>query len=107
MQFWEAMKLLQAGEKVRAVGWYSDAYIYLNEVGNIVDDHEEIYEIYSLFGLEEWEVYKERQLSPSVLKDVWKDMTSPNSSLKKMLNEEEYSQLRALILQLNKKYRIF
>ena len=107
MQFWEAMKLLQAGEKVRAVGWYREAYIYLNDVGNIVDEQEEIYEIYNLFGLEEWEVYTERKLCPKILKDVWSNIISPNSSLEEMLDNEDLARIRVLMVQLNEKYRIY
>lgn len=105
MKFWEAMKLLQEGEKVRAKGWYRDAYIYLNPIGNIVDEQEEIYEIYSLFGLEEWEVYTERKASPQILTDVWNNIR--NADVEQMLDKEDLAQIRTLLIQLNQKYKIY
>ena len=60
MKFWEAMKAMEEGKKVRVVNWEPEYYIYLNENFEIRDVDGFFAELYCSQYLE-WEILTERK----------------------------------------------
>lgn len=59
MKFWEAMKAMEEGKKVRKVNWEDEAYIYINENSEIRDNEDFYPALYCIN--EEWEIYDDRK----------------------------------------------
>lgn len=61
MKFWEAMKALEEGKKVRNINWDKEGFIYLDEYSvcdeNNFDVDDSVIDGY--FVTSEWEIYKE------------------------------------------------
>lgn len=59
MKFWEAMKLLEEGKKVRSTIWNKNIYIWKNEEGDYVNEENELLghciKVYDMNI--EWEIY--------------------------------------------------
>ena len=58
MKFWEAMKALQEGKKVRERDWQEDLFIYLND-DIVYDSRGNIHRIISKIG-DNWELYNKK-----------------------------------------------
>lgn len=62
MKFWEAMKAMQEGKKVRRSGWYDkDDYLYIDEDTYIRDKYGNYTQICSLGETDNWEIYEEKK----------------------------------------------
>ncbi len=61
MNFWEATKALEEGKKVRKLYWEEDNYIYLNHNNDIVNNYDDIVDLYYIPYEDEWEIYKEKK----------------------------------------------
>ena len=60
MRFWEAMKVLEEGKKVRKLEWEEDSYIYLKD--DIIFWHDDEPFFTSEIDFEnKWEIYKEKK----------------------------------------------
>ena len=60
MKFWEAMKAMEEGKKVRKESWLKDEYIYISEVNCIiVDENGNVYKMSDSRG--DWEIYEEKK----------------------------------------------
>ena len=57
MRFYEAMKLLEEGKKVRKTNWEKDGYIYKNSDNLFADEMNDENPVFSIEG--EWEEYIE------------------------------------------------
>lgn len=57
MRFYEAMKLLEEGKKVRKTSWEKDGYIYKNSDNLFADEMNDENPVFSIEG--EWEEYIE------------------------------------------------
>lgn len=81
MKFWEAMKSLEEGKKVRSKDWSEEQYIYLTADNVIFDEHNR--ECYSNFigtKISEWEIYDDRKPTTYVL-DVKKIREEKNTTI--------------------------
>ena len=71
MKFWEAMKLLYEGKKIRKKDWGLIEYIELDRENEcIVDNTGSPYAIVTITG--EWEIYDDRLDAPDVLINLYK-----------------------------------
>lgn len=62
MKFWEAMKAMEEGKKVRKAYWSEHQYIYLDKKNRcIIDDGEDYFSIGNIEDEEEWEIYEEKK----------------------------------------------
>lgn len=55
MKFWEAMKALESGKKVRDTQWVENAYIYGDDNGFILDENNETVSSDDFNVTHEWE----------------------------------------------------
>ena len=62
MKFWEAMKAMQEGKKVRNKEWTNEQYLYLSADNQILDEHGYVASIdYIGLGETTWEIYEEKK----------------------------------------------
>lgn len=61
MKFWEAMKLLEEGRKVRLDIWCKEEYIMLDDEKEIVDERGYMFDLYGVHKYSNWEEYKENR----------------------------------------------
>ena len=76
MDFFEAMKALEEGKRVRRRDWGKYHYIYLEkiedeEVGYVLKDEDGDYFLHYIDLDNKWEVYDDREDCPKVLRDLW------------------------------------
>ena len=72
MKFWEAMKSLEEGKKVRHISWYDAHYLYIDNCGIVRhsiggEEYKEVVDMHS-----EWELYDDRKEVPKIFKDLYK-----------------------------------
>lgn len=74
MKYWEAMKLIDEGKKVRHKSWADGCYIYKDDLGNVVNSDDDPYvEIFNYsFNDYHWEIYDDRKEAPQSLKNLAK-----------------------------------
>lgn len=74
MKFWEAMKELQEGKKVKKVKWYGSYIYYDRESKQFIDSSGETYDITYLDESEEWELYEDnrKSINSNALKKIYK-----------------------------------
>ena len=60
MKFWEAMKYLEEGKKIRKVYWNENEYYYLDD-DFVTRNENNNYIVISYEGNEEWEIYEEKK----------------------------------------------
>jgi hypothetical protein len=95
MKFWEAMRYLEEGKKVRKVGWNEKDYICLNE-NEIVDEDGDLYSSVSI--CEEWELYEEvEENSASEFKKLAQALQSEEIKKEEMLKEEMLKEIKPKI----------
>ena len=77
MKFWEAMKCLEEGKKVRKKIWDKDCYLTIKN-NHIVDewDDDEIVSTLSLDG--EWEIYEPKKEVDEKLKQLFQILNEDN-----------------------------
>ena len=68
MKFWEAMKLMEEGKKVRRKTWLENEYIYLDEYNIIMDEKDEPLETMHYIGQNDWEIYEPKKRSKRKIK---------------------------------------
>ena len=62
MKFWEAMKAMEEGKKVRNEEWSEHQYIYLDKNDkSIIDEEEDYFPIRYIEDEEIWEIYEEKK----------------------------------------------
>lgn len=74
MKYWEAMKSIDEGKKVRHKSWADGCYICKNDLGDVVNSDDDPYVeifIYS-FNDYHWEIYDDRKEAPQSLKNLAK-----------------------------------
>lgn len=70
MKFWEAMKCLEEGKKVRKCEWRKDEYIYIDE--NVILTQGKLkYNFYNPTN-SEWEIYDDRKEADDITKELYK-----------------------------------
>lgn len=105
MKFWEAMKEMGKGKKVRSKNWSEKQYIYLTADNEIFDEHNSKY--YFIFTDSEWEIYDDRKPAPTILKALANDLSCNSSDICMRLSFDEQVELVAVLAQLNMKYKIY
>lgn len=77
MKFWEAMKCLEEGKKVRKKIWHKDGYLTIKN-NHIVDewDDDEIVSTFSLDG--EWEIYEPKKEVDEKFKELYHYLKDEN-----------------------------
>ena len=79
MKFWEAMKAMEEGKKVRAVGWKPEYYIYLNEKFEIRDSDGFFANFHEVIHLKmDWEIYEEKKEVDSRFKEFYHYLKDEN-----------------------------
>lgn len=72
MKFWEAIKALEEGQKIRCVDWPKDEYIYLKREGGtprICDETDGIFAIHCFSPHDNWEIYEEPKKQEKMVSD--------------------------------------
>jgi hypothetical protein len=60
MKFWEAMKALEEGKKVRCLKWIKNEFIFKDPKHGFISDNDDIWKGPSGYWIcEEWELYEE------------------------------------------------
>ena len=72
MKLWEAMKLLEEGNKVRRVNWEKDVYVYKGDDGEYYKSNGEDFDIIYLDNMNEWELYDDRKYAHKFWRDLYK-----------------------------------
>lgn len=84
MKFWEAMRYLEEGYKVRKKTWCEGEYILIDEEGRIIDEGDYTHEITKCN--EDWEIYDDRkEVKNEKLKRICNEIT-------KYISEDDYSE---------------
>ncbi len=108
MKFWEAMKSMEEGKKVRNKDWTDEQYIYLTADNEIFDEHNnECYLNFIGTKDSEWEVYDNRKPAPAILKTLSDDLSCSFSDICMRLSVSEQNELIRILAQLNIKYNIY
>lgn len=73
MKYWEAMKLIDEGKKVKHKSWADGCYIYKDDLGNVVcaDGEQYVETFYYSFNDYHWEIYDDRKEAPQSLKNLF------------------------------------
>lgn len=108
MKFWEAMKEMEKGKKVRNKDWTDEQYIYLTADNEIFDEHNnECYLNFIGTKDSEWEIYDDRKPSPTILKTLANDLSCNSSDICMRLSFDEQVELVAVLARLNMEYKIY
>ena len=97
MKMWQAMQLLEEGEKVRCVAWEKSKYIWKNDEGDYVNEEGEYINeggkstedyIYLNSGVlsAEWEIYEERKDVPLAWRMLYKKMNEAEEFIDDYMN---------------------
>lgn len=108
MKFWEAMKAMEEGKKVRNKDWMEEFYICLNEDNDILDERDAVCDL-NFIGEKgsEWEIYDDRKPAPAILKTLANDLSCNSSDICMRLSFDEQVELIAVLAVLNMKYEIY
>ena len=117
MKFWEAMKLLEEGKKVRKTSWAENRYLYIDEDGSFYDNREQIPILYTVGT--EWEIYDDRKEVSCNIKELYKaidkcvetswidqDVESGFADEFDSVADYHLTQLIIALDELNKKYKL-
>lgn len=112
MKFWEAMKAMEEGKKVRNVNWGEHQYIYLDKNDkSIIDEEEDYFPIRYIDDEEIWEIheekYEEKKEAPYALRQLAIDLMQFDSDLNSMVDKEDIGSISTLLVKLNEKYDIY
>ena len=76
MKYWEAIKCLEEGKKVRHMSWHDDNYLYTDSrgvvrknIGGVSCIYKEVIDVDS-----KWELYDDRKEVPQIVKDLYKSL---------------------------------
>ena len=108
MNFWEAIKSLEEGKKVRRSYWEEDSYIYIDSDNNLRDNYGGLPNLYYIpDDDDDWEIYKDRKPAPTILKTLANDLSCNSSDICMKLSFDEQLELVAVLAQLNMIYKIY
>lgn len=77
MKFWEAMKCLEEGKKVRRTIWKENEYLYVDEKHEIKDE-EGYYAELCTTGKDDWEVYEPKKDVDEKFKELYHYLKDEN-----------------------------
>ena len=77
MKFWEAMKHLEEGKKVRRTIWEENEYLYVDENHDIKDEEGYHFELCTT-GKDDWEVYEPKKEVDEKLKLLFQILEEDN-----------------------------
>ena len=106
MKFWEAVREMQDGKKVRRKNWLDRDYIYM-ENGKLMNEQGKRYLIDYVFNDDEWEIYDKRKDASKILKDLAKELEDALSETRMILTPNEIDMLKEVLSELNEKYKIY
>ena len=86
MKLWEAMKLLEEGNKVRRVNWEKDVYVYKGDDGEYYKSNGEDFDIIYLDNTNEWELYDDRKYTHKFWRDLYKAINQLAPDYQRMLD---------------------
>ena len=78
MKFWEAMKCLEEGKKVRRLGWHEGEYLYIDEKHNICDEYGNYAELCYIGNKDNWEIYEEKKEVDTRFKEFYHYLKDEN-----------------------------
>lgn len=107
MKFWEAMKSMEEGKKVRNKNWTKEEYIYLTADNEVFDECGNECILSFIRKGSEWEIYDDRKPAPTILKTLANDLSCNSSDICMRLSFDEQVELVAVLAQLNMKYKIY
>ena len=61
MKFWEAIKAMEKGKKVRRVYWEKDVYIHIDNDDILRDNYNTPQDLYYIPNDDDWEIYEEKK----------------------------------------------
>ena len=76
MKFWEAMKAVEEGKKVRVVTWTKDLYVCLDKDRHVVNQNNQKCDLLYEIGDEEWELSEQGDYSLYPEGSLWQDGSS-------------------------------
>ena len=103
MKFWEAMKCLEEGKRVRKTSWAENRYLYIDEDGSFYDNREQIPILYTVGT--EWEIYDDRKEAPYVLRKLAIELSQFDSDLNSLITTEDKKLIAELLVTLECKYK--
>ena len=121
MKFWQAMKALEEGKKVRRRNWEHGEYIEWEDCdinNNVTDEKGIVFELSTLYCVDdnEWEIYDDRKDCPKVFKDLWKAFQATMNSnivvVEAFWNEVPFSfitmhqEMERLLKEMNDDYKL-
>ena len=106
MKFWEAVREIQDGKRIRRKNWLDRDYIYM-ENGKLMNEQGKRYLIDYVFNDDEWEIYDERKDASKILKDLAKELENVLSYTCAILTPNEIDMLKKVLSELNEKYKIY
>ena len=86
MKLWEAMKLLEEGNKVRRVNWEKDVYVYKGDDGEYYKSNGEDFDIIYLDNTNEWELYDDRKYAHPFWRELYKSINDLAPDHQRMLD---------------------
>jgi hypothetical protein len=106
MKFWEAVREMQDGKKIRRKIWDGGDYICM-ENGELIDEQGKQYLISYVYDDDEWEIYDDRKDISKVLKVLAKELENVLSNTCMILTPNEVEMLKEVLSELNEKYKIY
>ena len=90
MKFWEAMKALEEGKKIRKVYWNENEYYYLDD-DFVTRNENNNYIVISYEGNEEWEIYEEKKDVDPRFKEFYHYLKDENGFANEQYGEFVYN----------------
>ena len=78
MKFWEAMKEMQNGKKVRKADWKEGKYLCLDKEYNIEDEKGHYSKLFCVGDKDDWEIYEEKKDTDEKLKQLFQILNEDN-----------------------------
>lgn len=69
MKFWEAIKALEEGKKVRKIGWVKNDYVHLSK-GLLIDEDGQYFEFDHKDFVGSWEIYEEAVITYTFMEAI-------------------------------------
>lgn len=111
MKFWEAMKHLQEGRRVRGFMWPSGEYLILDQSTGIIRDEKGNVWTLDYIPHIEWEVYIPKKEAPEVLVDLYEAIVEADAKMGYsnpdfVVAKKKWRELYEVLYELNKTYDI-
>lgn len=108
MKFWEAIKALEEGKKVRRAYWEKDVYIHIDHDNILKDNSNHPQDLYYIPNDDDndWEIYDDRKEAPYVLRKLAIELSQFDSDLNSLITTEDKKLIAELLVTLECRYKI-